>query len=160
MLLSPRLWSPGHLEHLALPNRTDRRLRKYADDHVHLPNVTSPSSCSPGRPVELQHADDHTHAPCGLFALWRFAHNSMFQDVPNGPFPRGLPHESTVRGLRALLWVPCNIFAQWNCTLAGCLMSSLCEASDVGVPSITLAQRNGSLLVMNENSSMTVSHHC
>ena len=45
------------------------------------------------------------------------------QAIPNGLFLRGLPHESTVRRLRAFFWVPCNIFAQWNSTLAGFVIS-------------------------------------
>ena len=48
------------------------------------------------------------------------------QAIPNGPFLRGLPHESTVRGLQGFSWVPKTIFAQWNKTLTGCLMSPLC----------------------------------
>ena len=28
------------------------------------------------------------------------------EDIPNGPVLRGLPHESTVRGLQGFSWVP------------------------------------------------------
>ena len=48
------------------------------------------------------------------------------QELGNGLFLRGLPHESTVRGHRGVLRFPYIIFAQWNNTLAGCLMSLPC----------------------------------
>ena len=54
------------------------------------------------------------------------------QELGNGLFLRGLPHESTVRRLSGICRVPYIIFAQWNSTLAGCLMSPPCK--DVGVP--------------------------
>ena len=38
----------------------------------------------------------------------------VLPSVPNGLFLRGLPHESTVRGLRGIFWVPCIILAQWD----------------------------------------------
>ena len=47
--------------------------------------------------------------------------------APWAAFPCGLPDGSPVRGLWRFLWLPYIIFAQWNSTLAGCLMSLLCE---------------------------------
>ena len=78
----------------------------------------------------------------------RAGHKALiFQELGNGPFLRGLPHESTVRRFRGICRVPYIIFAQWNSTLAGCLMSPPCK--DVGVPFgchiSSFARRNRSL---------------
>ena len=56
---------------------------------------------------------------------WATIHT--FRDLRNGPFLRGLLHESTVRRRKGCLWVPYIISAQRNSTFAGCLMSSPCK---------------------------------
>ena len=55
----------------------------------------------------------------------------VLDSVPNGLFLRGLPHESTVRGLKGFFWASDIISAQWNKTIVGCLMSPLCDESYV-----------------------------
>ena len=80
-------------------------------------------------PVEVPRTHSMHDGTCQVPA----GHRELgFQELGNGLFLRGLPHESTVRRFSGICRVPYIIFAQWNSTLAGCLMSPPCK--DVGVP--------------------------
>ena len=81
-----------------------------------------PARCPPWRvsrcSIRNEKADatsDHTRyfrqAAMGIFLRYP---KRVLDSVPNGLFLRGLPHESTVRGLRGIFRVPCIILAQWD----------------------------------------------
>ena len=93
-----------------------------------------PARCPPWRvsrcSIRNEKADatsDHTRcfrqAAMGIFLRYP---KRVLHSVPNGLFLRGLPHESTVRGLWGFCWASYIISAQWSKTLAGCLMSPPC----------------------------------
>ena len=86
----------------------------------------------------------HNQGPLGkVLPSWATIHT--FRDLRNGPFLRGLLHESTVRRRKGCLWVPYIISAQRNSTLAGCLMSPLCGDSRVSAGIHISSSHSGTL---------------